>query len=350
MKKVFFFFALFVLAVTNVSAKGISTDYRNALIFAYSQANNVYEDDNLKLEIYNERLYATNKTSKTIFIDLAQCFQFHNGASKPLFDDSKNKMGDNKASKKGVSSKDDVYLTIAPQIGNKSKETFITFLTTALYGNYSTTESPSGDFTEYDKRLLSTIDEMINEAKDSKGKAYTNSVSRHLTEDESINSIGASIAYSFSKSSEEWNNIAISTWVSDVIFAPMWVDIPEELSKKEKRGFGVKETKPAEIHVKADSPFEFEEDRSPVIVCDWSGDFKKGTFTIGNTWVSKEKKPSLFSRIALGALTFGYSELLNAAVEWDKTYFKSVVKFDGKDADYGSMSLAPELSKTKQSK
>lgn len=350
MKKIFLFCAVFCLALSAAYAGGVKTSYRNAFILAYSQSNSVIEDENIRLEIYNERLYATNKTNKTIFIDLAQCFQFHNGASKPLFDDSKNNIGDKKASKKGVSSKDDLYLTIAPSIGTKTTETFICFLTTALYGEYSTTETPNGDFTEYDKRLLSIMDEMITESQDSKGKKYTGSVSRHLTEDESINNIGATIAYAFNKSSEQWNNIAISTWVSDVIFAPMWVDIPELLKKNEKKGFGIKETQPAEIHVKADSPFEFDMDKSPVIVCDWEGDYKKGTFRLDKTWISKENKPSLFSRIALGVISFGYSELLTAATEWDKTYFKSAIKFDGKDADYGTLTYVSDISKTKQTK
>lgn len=350
MKKVFSFLAIFLLVALHVSAKGVKTDYRNALIFAYSPANNVIEDENIKLEIYNERLYATNKTSKTIFIDLAQCFQFHNGASKPLFDDSKNTMGDKKASKKGVSSKDDLYITIAPSVGGKTTETFVCFLTTALYGKYSSRESPNGDFTEYDKKLLTLLDEMVTEAKEKKGDKYTGSVSRHLTEDESINNIGASIAYSFNKNVVEWTNLAISTWVSDVIFAPMWVDIPGPSKEKNAKGFGVKESKPAVVHVKANSPFEFDVDKSPVIICDWTGNFKAGTFTLEQTWISKTHKPSLFSRIALGVLTFGYSELIGAAMEWDKTYYKSNISFDGKDADYGSLSYASELSKTKQDK
>ena len=46
----------------------------------------MFEDDNIKLEIYNEQLWAVNKTKKTIFIDLSQCFMVHNGSSFPMFD------------------------------------------------------------------------------------------------------------------------------------------------------------------------------------------------------------------------------------------------------------------------
>ena len=273
MKKTSIFFALLCLVAVSVSAK-TKTDYRNALILAYSQANSVYEDDNIKLEIYNEQLWATNKTKKTIFIDLAQCFAFHNGQAKPLLEANNNKKDDDKkASKKGFSTKDDEYLTIAPTLGVKQNETFICRMSTGLFHKYSTSETTNSDFTEYDKRLLSIVEELVSESQqaDSKGKDYKGTSVRHLMEDESINNIGASIAYAFNKKAEEWINISLSTWVSDVIFAPFYVEMPQDLKKKEKKGFGIKETAPAIIHVRANSPFEFDEDKSPIIVCDWEG-------------------------------------------------------------------------------
>ena len=87
MKKLFAIIVLAVLAVSTAFAKDdIKTNYRTALVLAYSPANSVYEDENIKLEIFNEKLYATNKTSRTIFIDLSQCFLIHNGSSYPMFD------------------------------------------------------------------------------------------------------------------------------------------------------------------------------------------------------------------------------------------------------------------------
>lgn len=122
--------------------------------------------------------------------------------SKPLFDPSQNKQGDEKkASKKGVSTKDDEYITIAPNIGAKQNETFICNMSTSIYKKYSTTETTDDDFTEYDKRMLSIVEELVTESLegDTKGKAYKGTAVRHLTEDESINNIGASIAYAFNK-------------------------------------------------------------------------------------------------------------------------------------------------------
>lgn len=69
--------------------------------------------------------------------------------------------------------------------------------------------------------------------------------------------------------------------------------MPKELSKKEKQGFGIKKTDPAYIVVKADSPFEFDDDRSPLIVCDWDGNFANGEFTLNTTRIEKRRNREL---------------------------------------------------------
>lgn len=146
------------------------------------------------------------------------------------------------------------------------------------------------------------------------------------------------MAYAFNKRSEDWTNVILSTWVSDVYLAPYWVEVPKELKKDEKRGFGVKKTEASKLYVKANSPFEFEQDKSPVIVCDWTGDYKKGTFKLDPTWVSKKKGMSLgmavlasFATIAtggLGAILFTNNE---------DTYYKKEIVFCGEDDDWGKM-------------
>lgn len=346
MKKVFFFLAFSCIIALNAYAGGIKTSYRNALVLAYSQANSVYEDENLKLEIYDGQLWATNKTSKTIFIDLSQCFSVHNGASTPLFDSSYKKQGDKKASKTGASTKDDVYITLAPNNGARQNETYICNLETGIYGKYSTAETPSHDFTDYDKRLYSILEELLTESMnaDPKGKEYKGTAVRHMTEDESINNIGASIAYAFNKRAEEWTNVSLSTWVSDVIFAPFYVEMPEDLKKKDMKGFGIKETSPAVIHIRANSPFEFDEDKSPIIVCDWEGNYKKGTFELGTTWVSKIKGPSLL-QIVGAVFTYGATLIKS----YKDTAYKKVIRFDGSNSDWGKLSYADGIMKTEQS-
>lgn len=343
-KTIIFSFIFCMISFNSLSAKKvIKTYYRNALILAYSQANSTYEDENIILEIYNEQLWALNKTSKTIFIDLSQCFAFHNGSSSPLFDTDAKKQGDKKASKTNASTKDDIYIAIAPNIGSQQNPTFICNMSTYIYGKYSTSETPSGDFTDYDKKLYQIIESLLAEAADEKGKKYPKTATRHLTEDESINNIGASIAYAFNKKAEEWTNISISTWVSDVIFAPYYVTVPKDLTSKQKKGFGIKETAPAYIHIKADSPFEFEHDKSPIIVCDWEGNYKKGTFNLGSTWISKKKGPSVLS--ILGAVfTYGLT-LINS---YQEIAYKKEVIFDGPKTDWGKLTYVPNIMQTKQ--
>lgn len=81
-----------------------------------------------------------------------------------------------KASKKNVSTSIDEFISIAPATGSKQNETFICNLAgIGGYGKYTTTESPSGNFSEYDERLINLLNEMINESleADRKGKAGT---------------------------------------------------------------------------------------------------------------------------------------------------------------------------------
>lgn len=345
MKKILLFIGLIVTIAMSTLA-GDNTNYRSALVLAYSPANSVYEDDNIKLEIYNEKLWAINKTNRTIFIDLSQCFAFHNGTSYPMFDEHKDEKN---ASKSKESTSIDQFISIAPAIGGKQNDTFICNLAGGIYGKYTTSESPSGQFSQYEERMLTLMNELINESlsADPKGKQYIGTSHRHLMEDESINNIGANIAYAFNKRSDDWTPVAISTWVSDVYFTPYYVEMPIDLNKKKQKGFGVKKTEAAKVHIKADSPFEFDNDRSPVIVADWVGNFKKGQFNLSRTWVSKKKGMSLAGAI-FGSLatiaTGGVAAILFA--NNDETFYKRTIVFDGENDYWPGMKYMnnPDLS------
>ncbi len=344
MKKILLLMCLF-LSVGTISAKKekkIETYYRNALVLAYSQANSVFEDDNIKLQIYDEGLWVTNKTKKTLFIDLSQCFLNHNGSSRPIFSmDQDEKF----ASKKGTTTSIDEFITVAPSTGSNQNATFVCNIAAGIYGSYTTTETPSGDFTDYDKRFIELIGELVVESQktDPKGKMCYGSVSRHLLEDESINNIGASIAYAFNKRAEDWTTVSLSTWVSDVIFTPYYLTIPEDLKKKEKKGFGVKETKPVEINMCAENPYDKEMDleKSPLIVCDWVGNFKKGTFDLQHLGILKVKKTGFLANL----FTLGSAAIL-AALTAD--YYKDVIVFKGTEVDLGKMIYAPTIESAKQ--
>lgn len=351
MKKILLLMCLALCVAPIYAEKGkkekktkIETSYRNALILAYDMTNSVFEDDNIKLQIYGEGLWVTNKTKKTLFIDKAQCFLNHNGSSRPIFSQDQDEKF---ASKKGETTAIDEFITVAPATGAKQNATFICSMAAGIHGSYTTTETPSGDFTDYDKRFFELIGEMVVESQqeDPKGKLCLGTVSRHLLEDESINNIGASISYAFNKRAEDWTTVSLSTWVSDVIFAPYCLTIPEDLKKKEKKGFGVKETKPVQINVRANNPYDSEIDleKSPLIVADWKGNFKKGTFEMQHVGVRKVAKTGILANI----LTMGYAAIV-ANVLAD--YYKDIIVFEGAEVDWGEMNYAPSIETAVQKK
>lgn len=311
------------------------TEYRNAIVMAYSPANNVYEDENIKFEIYNEGLYATNKTDKTIFLDLSQCFLVHNGSLYPMFEEAQN---EKHASKSKESTSIEEFLSIPPSIGSKQNETYICQVAGGFFGKYTTSESPSRSFSEWEKRFRTVINEMLNESleADPKGKEYIGTSYRHLTEDESVNNIGATVAYAFNKRSQDWTPVTISTWVSDIYFAPYYIEIPKGLKEDERRGFGVKNYDAAIIHVKADSPFEFDNENSPVLVGDWYGDFKKGEFEIAPTWIPKYKKKTKWLKDILSWSFNGNISNIDKTNPIE-TYYKRKLSFDGMNDDWGKM-------------
>lgn len=344
MKRKLFLSVLLMLFALGASAKKSTkktkTMYRNALIFAYSAANSVYEDDNIKLSIYNEALWITNKTQKTIFIDPARCFVYHNGVSRPIYTrEGKKGNSGKKASESNISTAD-IFITVAPNTGTETNETCICLLTSdSFYGKYSTIESPNQDFTDFEKRLLNVVNDLVNESliEDPKGKNYLGSATRHFTEDESVNNLGASIAYAYNKDAKEWTNAAISTWVSDVTFAPYYIKMPDKISGKEKRGFGIKETSPLQIHIKANSPFEFDKDKSPIIVSDWQGNFTRGEFKLTPIKVSKTtgKTAAIFGSLLLGPA---------AAAFIQEKYYKDIILFEGAKADWGEMKYSININ------
>lgn len=357
MKKPFFFNFFIVLLILPLFAHAENkTNYRSAFVFMYSPANSVYEDDNIKLEIYKEKLWATNKTEKTIFFDLSQCFIVHNGTSYPMFNsahaDEKN------ASKKNLTTSIGEFFSIAPSTGGRQNETFICNLAGPMYGKYDSTESFKSDFSEYEERLFNLINEMVLESleADPKGKNYVGTTHRHLTEDESINTVGVNLAYAFSKDPHEWNNIAISSWVSDVCFTPYYIEMPDKVKNKDRKGFGVKKTDGVIIHLKADAPtFEVNDEKSPIIVCDWIGNFKKGTFELASTWVEKKKwstGQSLFAGIS-GLLLAGTGTIIPSLfVNPSEYYYKRSVTFEGDDSDWGKLEYKkwPDLKTFNNSK
>ena len=91
--------------------------------------------------------------------------------------------------------------------------------------------------------------------------------------------------------------------------------------------------------VRNERRFEFEQEKSPVIVCDWTGDFKKGEFTLDPTWVSKKKGMNL-GKLLLASIatiaTGGVGAVLFA--NYDETHYKKEIVFNGANDNWGKMS------------
>ena len=342
---------LFCIGYSSNAANKTKTNYRNAFIFAYSPLNSIVENDSICIEIYDNCLFVTNKTDKTMYIDRSQCFLTNNGASYPMW---AKRIDEKKASSAGISYENDAYISIAPNNGTENATLICQIGTKLLDGHWDSTSGSMTDFTEYDKRFLNLVSEMINECANAKNnKLYLGTAHRHLTEDESINNVGASIAYSFNKKTDDWTNIAISTWVCDVIFAPYFISQPKELTGKEKSGFGIKETPRLTIHIKADSPFEFNEDKSPLIVSDWTGDWNKGTFSLKKAAIIE--RPKIIGGLTAYKKLKELNEKLKTMSPEDAENYvkrgvekKSWIIFDGKNKDWGKMIYAPKIEKTNQ--
>ena len=342
MKRLLILVAVFGLFACKVSAVKRTT-YRNALVYVYSKANSVYEDDNIKLEIYDQCLWATNKTKKTIFFDLAQCFLIHNGSSFPMYS---KKLNERWASKMGHTTSEGEFITIAPSTGNEQNSTFVCDIVTDMWKDYFSVGDLIKNFTDYDKRLFSAVEKLTTESQRNtvsadKGasfigfnsrKKYVGTAKLHMTEDESINTIGASIAYAFSKNAENWNSVVLSTWVSDVIFAPYYVEMPKEIKYNKKKGFAAKEVAPALIHIKADGPFEFTSDKDPIVVCDWEGEYFKGEFTLKYPRVKTKTKLRVSTTVKTRKSIVRKKRSIT-----DQVYCKRKVRFDGSQADWGKM-------------
>ena len=119
--------------------------------------------------------------------------------------------------------------------------------------------------------------------------------------------------------------------------------MPEDV--KNKKGFGVKEQKPAIIHIKAEWPFE-KDNKKPTGLCsDWEGNYKKGTFTL--VCPSPSKADKSFSSYLKGTLR---NALTGTNAPLDRKYYESVYRFDGENSDWGEMNFVDDINKTMQAK
>lgn len=270
MKKLYFFVTFMLLFVfLNVSAQ------KQALILGYSQANNIYEDENVKIELIRLNLKVTNKTDKTIYIDRKSSFYYINEKSFCLFE------GKEYHGKNETTVEKDVD-PIAPR-GSKYIAGLKNPLGNRLYdaggGNagFNLLKKNKGAAANYlsdeDVEFMGMIETLRSELANNERKS---SSSIHLTENESFMRIRVAINYSEDPKMDELKACNITSWISDLIMAKFFVRKQDKVVRS--NAVNVKGRMLNTMHVFADSPFEYDEDISPLD--GYTISFGKGKFYV----------------------------------------------------------------------
>lgn len=267
------------------------------LFYVYSTEDNVYEDDNIKLEIIGSRVYLTNKLNEVIYIDPKKTFFYESG-------DGINKTDADQILSVQPASKvmiHEFYLGLESMIFT-TRTDITQYAIGGVIGKLGLklTEVGAAVLQRWDAEkgvpricpqtdayfdFIATIGELYTQLKDDK-KSTTKHL--HLTKDESF--LVQKVALAYSLNSDYSNSIAVSksSWVSDVFLANYFV--PEERGSKKKDGFAVRNKKYAQISIEADSPFEdddADQEKSPV--CCYKIAFGKGIFVIDYAWKQRAK-------------------------------------------------------------
>ena len=293
MRKVLLFLFMAVLTI-GIHAK---VGKQLGLFYVYSTEDNVYEDDNIKLEILGSRVYLTYKLNEVIYIDPKKTFFYESG-------DGINKTDADQIVSVQPASKTlihEFYLGLESMIF-----TTRTDVTRFAIGNVigklglKITESGAAVLQRWDVEndvpricpqtdayydFIATIGELYTQLEDDK---KSSSKHLHLTKDESF--LNQKVALAYSLNSDYSNSITVSksSWVSDVFLANY--SVPEEGGSKKKDGFAVRNKKYAQINIEADSPFEdddADQEKSPV--CCYKIAFGKGMFVIDYAWKHRAK-------------------------------------------------------------
>lgn len=245
---------------------------KQALVIAYSQTENVYEDDNLKAELVRLGLRITNKTNKTIFVDRRSSFYYFN-------DDEPICLYEEKKSSGNYSN----IQTLAP-----NSQTWIANLKDQVArkydagGSYSRYGYGSAQYFSDDAKVqfMGYIETMRFELANNPNQSCAK---LHLTGDESFIKVKASITYSMDQNflnnqnkDAELKSFSVQTWVSDMIMSKYFVQGQDKVVRS--RAVNVQGRMTNILHVFADSPFEYDEDLSPLDM--YFVSFGKGSFTV----------------------------------------------------------------------
>lgn len=293
MKKTFLLLLMAILTLGSHAKVGEQL----GLFYVYSTEDNVYEDDNIKLEIIGSRVYLTNKLNEVIYLDPKKTFFYESG-------DGINKTDADQIVSVQPASKTlihEFYLGLENMVFTTRtdvKRQALANVIGKLYNKLS--EIGSGIMKRWDNDtnmprvcpqtdayfdFIATIGELYTELDDDKDAS---SKQLHLTKDESFLNQKVALAYSLNSDYSNPVTVIKSSWVSDVFIANYTV--PNEGGSKKKDGFAVRSKKYAEINIEADSPFEdddADQEKSPV--CCYKIAFGKGIFAIEYAWKHQAK-------------------------------------------------------------
>lgn len=272
MKKMKFMIAL-LAAMFTISAQ--AQVQKQALLVGYSQTDNVYEDENIKAELVRLSLKITNKTNKPLFVDRSSSFYYINDDAICL--DEK---------EDDTSYKHSYYQPLAPK-----SDTWVSTLRNPIRGKYSATASKGkkNEYTDLDLNVMNYMETMRYELANNDKKSCT---SIHLTGDESFMKVKVYIIYTTQKYSgdekeREEHSFTISTWISDLILTKYFIQEQDKIKQK-TNAVNVQGRLTAIMHVFANSPFEYDEDKSPIDIYETS--FDKGSFVIYRLGASAAEK------------------------------------------------------------
>ena len=284
MKKIKIMFVLMATMIaTSIQAQ------TQALLVTYSQTDNVYEDENIKAELVRLSLKITNKTNKPLFVDRSSSFYYVNDDAICL--DEKN---------------DDTSHAYYQPLAPKS-DTWISTLINPIRGKYDAGGSSFGKGSkanyQSDLRLqvMDYMETMRYELANNQKKSCT---SIHLTGDESFMKVKVYIKYDLEKyrsgdeKEREDHTFTISTWVSDMILSKYYIQ--EQDNIKRTNAVNMQGRMTDIMHVFADRPFEYDEDRSPIDIYETT--FEKGKFNIYRLGASNEEKEGRSGKGGIGGL------------------------------------------------
>lgn len=271
MKKNILLILLIGLCFSNVYAQ------KQALILGYSQIENVYEDENVKMELVRLDLLITNKTNTTVYIDKKSSFYYVNEDPICFYEGKETHYSNGET----IIEKD--ILPVAP----KSK--YSLYYNAPVCGRYNAVKENKGagffgnlfkgnDGTSYvlgdaAVEYMGYIETLRYELANNQNKSASN---LHLTGEDSFLKVSVSINYTMNPKMESFIPVTLVTWVSDMVMSKYYVQPQDKIVKS--NSVNVQGRMYNILHVFANAPFEYEEDESPLDM--YIVEFDKGSFKV----------------------------------------------------------------------